>query len=326
MNSSQNWNAFLSAYPDAHILQSSAWGTLKACYGWESVSIVKHDIGAQILFKKLPLGFHVAYIPKGPVGSGDWNVIWPEIDQVCKSKRTIFLSVEPDLLNNEHDKIKDFFSGFEYKNTSVQPRSTMLLDLRGDQESWLKNLKQKTRYNIRLAIKKGIEISESHDIDAFTRLMKVTGERDQFGVHVSSYYEKAFELFQEGQNCALLLAKYGDKVLAGLMVFRRGNRAWYLFGGSSNEERNRMPTYLLQWEAMRWAARQGCGFYDLWGVPDQSKDVLEEQFKNRSDGLWSVYRFKRGFNGEIVRFAGTWVRVYMPLIYKLYELWESMRI
>ena len=93
--------------------------------------------------------------------------------------------------------------------------------------------------------------------------------------------------------CDLLVAEYDGRLLAGLMVFARGSRAWYFYGASNDEERNRMPAYLLQWEAMRWAKSRGCSEYDLWGVPDAEEDALEEGFSTRSDGLWGVYRFKR---------------------------------
>jgi len=107
------------------------------------------------------------------------------------------------------------------------------------------------------------------------------------------------------------------------MVFSNGTRAWYLYGASSNEERNRMPTYLLQWEAMRWAKESGCKEYDFWGVPDAEHDELEADFKQRHDGLWGVYRFKRGFGGDLRRGAGPWDRVYNPLLYTFYRWWMS---
>jgi lipid II:glycine glycyltransferase (peptidoglycan interpeptide bridge formation enzyme) len=106
------------------------------------------------------------------------------------------------------------------------------------------------------------------------------------------------------------------------MVFARGPRAWYFYGASNDEERNRMPTYLLQWEAMRWAKARGCEEYDLWGVPDVDEATLEADFANRSDGLWGVYRFKRGFGGTLSRSVGAWDRSYLPLAYPLYRWWS----
>jgi lipid II:glycine glycyltransferase (peptidoglycan interpeptide bridge formation enzyme) len=119
----------------------------------------------------------------------------------------------------------------------------------------------------------------------------------------------------------LLVAEYDGKPLAALMVFARGRHAWYIYGASNNEERNLMPTYLLQWEAMRWARSKGAEEYDLWGVPDKDEETLEANFTERNDGLWGVYRFKRGFGGELKRAAQALDRVYNPFLYKLY-LWR----
>ena len=105
------------------------------------------------------------------------------------------------------------------------------------------------------------------------------------------------------------------------MVFAYGRRSWYFYGASNDLHRNKMPTYLIQWEAIRWARRLGCTEYDLWGIPDEDEEVLEAQFTERHDGLWGVYRFKRGFGGKVLRAAGPWDRVYQPMLYALYELW-----
>ncbi len=109
------------------------------------------------------------------------------------------------------------------------------------------------------------------------------------------------------------------------MVFAYGSRAWYFYGASTNQHRHRMPTYLLQWEAMRWARDQGCTEYDLWGVPDEDEHTLEDQFAERSDGLWGVYRFKRGFGGNLRRALGPWDRVYQPVLYTFYRWWVERR-
>ena len=139
-----------------------------------------------------------------------------------------------------------------------------------------------------------------------------TGERDGFRcAHSQSYYQRAYDLvYQLRVRAAFCWHRYEDKPLAAMMVFTRGKRAWYFYGASNNEERNRMPTYLLQWEAMRWAAARGCSEYDLWGVPDAPLEELEANFTKRHDGLWGVYRFKRGFGGQLLRSAGAWDRVY----------------
>ena len=150
-------------------------------------------------------------------------------------------------------------------------------------------------------------------IDGFYKMIQVTGGRDGFGVHSLEYYRRAYELFHPTGMCELLVAEFENKPLAALMVFARGKRAWYIYGASNDEERNRMPTYLLQWEAMRWARAKGVEEYDLWGVPDEDEATLEAQFENRNDGLWGVYRFKRGFGGELKRAAQAMDKIYNPL-------------
>jgi lipid II:glycine glycyltransferase (peptidoglycan interpeptide bridge formation enzyme) len=123
--------------------------------------------------------------------------------------------------------------------------------------------------------------------------------------------------------CELLVAEAEGQPLAALIVFARGARAWYLYGASANEFRNYMPTYVLQWEAMRWARVQGCTEYDLWGVPDEDEETLEAEFTKRADGLWGVYRFKRGFGGEVRRGAGPWERVYRPVLHRVMDYWTT---
>ena len=209
----------------------------------------------------------------------------------------------------------------------------MIVDLDGPEEEWLKRMKQKTRYNIRLAKKKDVIITQSDDTAAFAQMMEVTGERDGFGVHSKEYYQRAFELFAKPNNlskdrytnCAIIQAEFENKPLAALMVFSRGSRAWYMYGASTNEERNRMPAYLIQWEAMRWAAGHGCTEYDLWGAPDADEEELEANFQNRSDGLWGVYRFKRGFGARVARAVGAYDRVYNKMIYRLYRSYTKDR-
>ena len=153
-------------------------------------------------------------------------------------------------------------------------------------------------------------------------MMMATGQRDGFAVHSQEYYRKAYELFHPSGKCELLVAEYEDVPLAALMVFMQGMRAWYVYGASNDAERNRMPTYLLQWEAMRWAKTRGCVDYVLWGVPDAAEQVLEENFETRHDGLWGVYRFKRGFGGRLVRAAQAVDVIFNPALYRLYQ-WRT---
>jgi peptidoglycan pentaglycine glycine transferase (the first glycine) len=317
------WDAFLYKHPNTHLLQTTAWGELKSAFGWSVERVIIGDCGAQILLRRISPGLTFAYLAKGPVGEA-WDTLWPEIDAVCHRRHAIFFKVEPDQWEDPIG-MKQVPRGFRPSLHSIQPPRTLLVDLHGDEDAILGRMKQKTRYNIKLAQKKDVTVHPTADLGVFYQLMQVTSGRDKFGVHSLAYYQRAYELFHPRNSCELLLAEYEQEPLAALMVFAQGSRAWYLYGSSSNEHRDRMPTYLLQWEAIRWARGHGCTQYDLWGVPDADEYTLEVEFTHRSDGLWGVYRNKRGFGGKLCRAAGPWDRVYSPLAYRLYNWWVSHR-
>ncbi len=334
------WQDYLSGAPDSHILQTPQWAEVKSRFGWKprflatSTSDKSGWFGALILFRKLPFGISAGYVAKGPVWSPqpgseipDWTILWQEIDQLCREEKAVFLKIEPDLweINSFQEPTIQMLGcspppGFQSGFQMIQPARTLIVDLNGSEEEILSRMKQKTRYNIRLASRKGVVVKPSSDIEAFHRLMMLTSERDQFGVHNQEYYQLAYDLFHSDGSCELLAAEAAGEILSALMVFRRGSRSWYFYGASSNQQRELMPTYLLQWEAMRWAKLNGCTSYDLWGVPDQEESELEKDFLLREDGLWGVYRFKRGFGGKLYRACGPWDRVYKPLLYKFYRM------
>jgi peptidoglycan pentaglycine glycine transferase (the first glycine) len=316
------WNHFLEKHPNAHLLQLGEWGELKSAFGWKPVRVVLDDeTGAQILFRRLPFGLTLGYMPRAAVSfqrSAVSGQFWREVDSVCKQEKAIFLKVEPDLWNDESSIVDGQWSVSPH---NIQPPRTIVIDIKDDEEQILTRMKQKCRYNIRLAEKKGVTVRAWDDIPGFHEMMQVTGGRDGFGVHSLEYYQRAYDLFHPKGTCELLVAEYEGQPLASLMVFANGKRAWYVYGASNDQERNRMPTYLLQWEAIRWAKARGCEEYDLWGVPDEDEQTLEANFETRHHGLWGVYRFKRGFGGELKRATQALDRVYNPLLYKLY-LWR----
>jgi lipid II:glycine glycyltransferase (peptidoglycan interpeptide bridge formation enzyme) len=320
------WAQFIQQHSDVHLLQTPTWGVLKSNFGWKPQYIQQGDLGAMVLFRRLPLGLSVAYIPRGPVGAGDWAAFWPGVDDLCRAENAVFLRVEPEVWEPATPGFTSInLPGFVATQQTIQPPRTVMVSLVESEEDLLAAMKSKTRYNIRLAERKDVVVKPSDDVAAFHHMMLTTGERDAFGIHSLAYYQKVYDLFAAEGKCTLLTATYEEKPLAGLMVFVQGQTAWYLYGASTNKERNRMPAYLLQWEAMRWAKSRGCTQYDLWGVPDLPEDALEERFMDRSDGLWGVYRFKRGFGGEIRRTIGAWDKVYRPALYRLYQIYTRSR-
>jgi lipid II:glycine glycyltransferase (peptidoglycan interpeptide bridge formation enzyme) len=270
----------------------------------------------------------IGYIPHGPLV--DWHndeqidVLFNQIDFAAYEHRAGMVKMEPYVWQNAlpegrwdticatHELITE--------TDTIQPPRTVIIDIRGSEEEILARMKSKTRYNIRLSARKEVTVRQGtiEDLAIFYNLMLDTGQRGGFSVHAPEYYSAAFELFSP-HNVTLLIAEYAGQPLAAIMVFKHGKQASYLYGASSEIERQRMPTYALQWAAIQWAREQGCTFYDLWGVPDAEPDELEAQFNERNDDLWGVYRAKRGYGGDVLRTVGCADRVYNNLTYRLYK-------
>lgn len=327
------WDAFVAAHPRGSILQTTNWARLKSRFGWSSQRVwMRRDgrlvAGAQVLFRSVAVGIvKLGYIPHGPLV--DWNdaeqvdVLFNHIDQAAYGRGAGMLKLEPriwqdDMSPGEWEALYRRHGCVPSPDT-IQPPRTVMIDLTPSEDEILARMKQKTRYNIRLAEKKGVTVREgtADDLPAFNRLMQVTGRRDSFGIHDPAYYRAAYELFAP-RDAALWLAEFEGRPLAGVMVFTSGYSAAYLYGASSDEERQRMPAYAAQWAAMRWAKARGCAIYDMWGIPDAAEDELEANFAERQDGLWPVYRFKRGFGGQVRRTVGAADRVYNTMLHRLY--------
>jgi len=307
---------------------------LKNRFGWRSHRVwLRREgnlvAGAQILIRSAALGLmRIAYIPHGPLV--DWHddeqvaVLLNQIDFAAYEVGAGMLKMEPLLWQDDFppEKWQALCSkhGCLAGTDSIQPPRTLILDLTQSEDMILSAMKQKTRYNIRLAARKGVtcRLGSENDLPLFSKLIAETGQRNKFGVHKPAYYKAAYELFAP-DKAALFFAEYKSQPLAAIMVFVNGPKAAYFYGASSEIERQRMPTYAVQWSAMKWAKDSGCAEYDLWGVPDYSNNELEAQFQNRNDELWGVYRFKRGFGGTLKRTVGSADRVYNKLVYRLYR-------
>jgi peptidoglycan pentaglycine glycine transferase (the first glycine) len=330
------WDAFVASQPHAHILQTSRWGELKSQFEWsaERIAITRDQIvaGALVLFRKLPLRLGaLAYIPKGPLVDFDDEDLSTELlhglDRLMKRRRAILLKIEPDHLTGLRFSTHLATLGFRPSPQTIQPPRTLVIDLDRADDDLLAAMHPKTRYNVRLGAKKDVIVraATEADLPAFNTLMDMTGERDGFSVHSADYYAAAYRLFSPADQARLFVATYNERVIAGLFVFALGERAWYFYGASGEAERQRMPNHALQWAAMQWAKSRGCKEYDLWGIPDEDEAALEAQYLERSDDLWGVYRFKRGFGGKVIRFAGAFDRVYDPVLYQAYQLYLKSR-
>jgi peptidoglycan pentaglycine glycine transferase (the first glycine) len=332
------WDRFVAARDDGTLLQTSQWGRLKSEFGWDWDLVTVWEEGAEapragavMLTRPLPLRLGtLAYVPRGPLV--DWRdrelvaTLFDRLHRATRRRRAWACWVEPEARDGTEvaEVLADI--GYVPSSRTIQPRSTILVDLTPSEDDIMMAMKSKTRYNIRLAGRKDVTVRQGSvdDAEIFYDLMVETGERNEFGVHDARYYRRALELFGPQGQVALFIAEYQGEPLAGLLAFAVGKRAWYIAGASSNRHRNRMPAYAIQWSAIRWAKARGCETYDLWGIPDADEAELEAAFTKRSDGLWGVYRFKRGFGGEVTRYAGLWERSAHPLYPLATRLYDRM--
>jgi peptidoglycan pentaglycine glycine transferase (the first glycine) len=341
----EEWNDALLALPARHVLQSWDWGEVKTRHGWLPARLLWARQGqpfaaAQVLRRPVPrTPWSVMYVPKGPaLEYGDMETlaqVLGDLEGYARAQRSIFVKIDPDVelpqVGAAHP-VADVLStrGWLYSAQQIQFRNTALLDLALSEEDLLAAMKSKTRYNTRLAGRRGVAVrpGTTQDIPRFYEMYDETGTRDGFLIRPFEYYQDTWQTFLERGLAHMLLAEVvegadasaagegtpsgGKRVtVAGLILFLFGDKAWYMYGASTAEHRDRMPNYALQWEAIRWAKSAGCTVYDLWGAPER----LEE-----SDSLWGVWRFKEGLGARFTPHIGAHDYPTLPLLYWMYEV------
>ena len=301
-----------------------------------------------ILKRRIPIGgiaarLSVLYAPKGPLM--DWTNeslrerVLDDLQSFAKKQGGIFLKVDPDVVlgtgipGSEEDVIFDAGQqvtstlkrrGWEFSSDQIQFRNTVLIDLSASEDEILARMKQKTRYNVRLSGRKDV-IVRVGTIDDFPGLYKMYAEtsvRDGFVIRDGAYYLEVWERFMRAEMAEPLIAEVNGEPVAAIFVFYFSERAYYVYGMSRAVHREKMPAYLLQWEAMKRARARGCQTYDLWGAPEEFDE---------SDPLWGVFRFKQGLGGEVVRTLGAWdyppnkvwYRLYAEIIPRIFDIMRA---
>ena len=311
-------------------------------YSGERVLALDGELDAAVLLlrRSMPLGLSVLYASKGPL-LRDWRdetlraSVLRDIEEIARKSGAIFVKIDPDVVVGRGVPGKEGVeeeplgrqireewrsSGWRFSSDQIQYRNTVLVDLTAPEDDILMRMKSKTRYNIRLAGRKGVKVRVGNhaDLGMLYRMYADTSLRGGFTIRGEAYYQTVWNTFlpapgesgaHRSPSAAPLIAEVEGEPIAGAVIFRFGEKAWYLHGMSSVAHREKMPTYLIQWEAMRWAKNAGCTVYDMWGAPD----VFE-----KGDPMWGVYRFKRGFGGQVSRTIGAWDRVLRPGLYQLY--------
>ncbi len=321
-------DAFVASHPKGHFMQTSLWAAQKPEWGW--AAICRRDAEGRIagslsmLIRKVPkLPFSLVYCCRGPVcDPEDLDMIRDLLAGakfLARRFHAYAIKIDPDIPVGESSAtmaraLKE--AGFRLAGTGknfegAQPRFVFRLNIEGrSEEELLASFEQKTRYNIRLAQRKGVVVRETGlaGVADFSRLMVETGLRDNFTVRRAGYFENMLKNL--GEHARLYMAyipdgEGGEVPIAGTLAIHWGDKVWYLYGASSNEHRNYMPNYLLQWTMIKWALELGCRIYDFRGV---SGDLDE------SNPLYGLYRFKRGFSGDFTEFMGEYDCVISPLI------------
>jgi len=275
---------------------------------------------------------NVLYAPKGPLLN--WNDgslrnrVLDDLQSFARKQGDIFLKIDPDVwlgtgIPESEDSREDNGGqtamselkrrGWRYSSDQIQFKNTLLIDLSASEDEMLARMKQKTRYNVRLAEKKGVtvRIGAQADLPMLYKMYAETSVRDGFVIRDEGYYRMVWESFMQSAEPTAepLIAEVNGEAVAAIFVFYFAARAYYVYGMSREIQREKMPNYLLQWEAMKRAKSRGCLIYDLWGVPDEFKE---------SDAMWGVFRFKEGLGGEVIRTLGAWDYAPNPFWYKMY--------
>ena len=315
----QEYERFLESQPLGNFMQSPGWAQLKSP-GWGSEAVVLRDnTGAirasmLVLVRRLPIGVSLLYSPRGPVGNlADHTVLEGLLEgarALARKYRAYLFRIDPCVVADDGAFIALARElGFRFTPdmgdfTTIQARNNYMLDLRGKtEEELLQSFASKWRYNIRLAQRKGVEcrVCGPEGLDDFYPLMEETGRRDQFIIRPKAYFAKM--LRELGEHCRLYLCYYEGQAVSGAIAVQYAGKTAYVYGASTARNRGVMPNHLMQWTMIRWALEGGCSFYDFQAIP---------HYKEPEHPNYGVYRFKQGFNGQVVEFAGEFDYVFRP--------------
>jgi len=328
----EKYKEFLEGHERCNFQQSLEWANVKTA--WKTEVVLSLDETGSIRgslcvwIRKIPIFGNIMYSARGPVCDIHNEEVLKDltegVNELAKKYNAFVIRIEPDIKKDD-EQFREIVTklGYSIKDDSknfkdeIQPRFVFRLDIAGKTEDEIFSaFHQKTRYNIRLATKKGVVIKEGNreDLKDFHDIMVETGKRDDFIIRSLDYFQKMYDELVPSGHMKLLMAYYEDKPIAGIIPIIYGKNVWYLYGASSNSHRNLMPNYLLQWTMIKEAIARGANMYDFRGV----SGVVDENHPQ-----YGLYRFKKGFNAEFTEFIGEVYIAYKPLIYKLYKVSEK---
>ncbi len=329
----KTWNDFVAGQKQAQFLHSWEWGELQEKEGrkiWRMA--MQEESGKEFLavfvLIKMPLikNYYYFYTPRGPIFKKGyetaevWNKISEKIKELAEKENIVFWRFEP--LAPIPEKISVNFRIV----APVQPKNTLILNLEEKEEDLLEKMHPKTRYNIKVAQKKGIITRQAENIETeiniFWNLLTKTAQRQNFSLHNFEHY---LNIARSNICAKLYLASYQDKNIAAILNIDFGDTSTYLHGASSNEFRNLMPAPMLQWEAIKAAKKAGCKHYDFWGINKNQKSNLKNQKWDYKKEWEGITRFKTGFGGEEINFPGTCELPTSRVLYNFYKLYKAIK-
>jgi lipid II:glycine glycyltransferase (peptidoglycan interpeptide bridge formation enzyme) len=325
------WDRFLEATPGGHHLQSTYWGEVKSILGWRSVRVLVTCDGAicggaQILLRRLPVLGSVGYVPLGPVLATDdpvpRDLILRGVQAVARRQRVLLLVVQPPI--GQDAVARDLLlRGFREARDALRPlpTATLLVDLSRDEEALLAGMKNRTRYSIRLAQRKGVEVRQGgeQDLDTFYRLLAMTGERQHFPVPAQGYFRDLLRFMAPHGHAKIFIAEFEGQPLSAALVIAFGDVVSYKRGGWSGQQGHLHPNELMHWTAMRWAKQQGYRYYDFEGIE------LSQIAPGGGTAIRSVSAFKAGFGGDVVLLPGAYEWIHNPVLRRGYY-WLGNRL
>jgi len=316
MRDKKFWDREIISHPS--FLQSWQWGELQEKLGKRVFRFNVSGLLASAIEQKLPFGQTYFYVPHGPVIRAETQDAWTNFLKAFESpddfKRPVFLRIEP--LNREfHGKpIENVLSEAGFRRTKpVQPKATLVIDLRKDEKEILDAMEHDTRYSIRAAEKRGVTVEflsgeyKKGVFDIFWRIFMETNKRHKLKTYPKIYYEEVATL--EGEcSSKIAIAKIGDEAISAAIFIYFGERTFYLFAGSrAGYGKFNAPTYLL-WRAICEAKKTGYRYFDFWGISHENKN-------------WSkITAFKKSFGGKEITSPGAWDYVFNKPVYFIYNL------
>lgn len=309
----------------AHPLQSWEWGEFREKTGVGVLRLGRYQKNklietAQVTIHPIPhLPWKIGYWPKGIIPN---KIMLEAVKKELQKKKVVMIKLEPNVLMDSGKLIIENLggrSGF-VKGRPLFTKWSFWLDLTKSEDELLAGMKQKTRYNTRLAEKKGVKVIEDNSQKAFEEYWKLTGEttkRQGFYSHTKKYHQKMFETLRSSGMAHLFVATHEGKVLATWIIFILNGVIYYPYGASTRDDRNVFANNLLMWEVIKFGKKNGCRLFDLWGSPGSTPKP--------TDPWAGFHRFKEGYGAKLVEFVGTYDLVINPLLYWPYRIGEEVR-